>query len=73
MPLIKIIRGGQVTFPKVLRDKFGLKEGDLMEYEIREDGILFKPKEVIDQGGALKAFSEAIAKMRPRPGISSRA
>ncbi|AEB07954.1 AbrB/MazE/SpoVT family DNA-binding domain-containing protein [Desulfobacca acetoxidans] len=68
MPLIKIIRGGQVTFPKVFRDKFGLKEGDLMEYEIREDGIFFKPKEVIDRGGALQAFSEAIAKMQAKAG-----
>jgi len=68
MPLIKIIRGGQITFPKVFRDKFDLKEGDLMEYEIREDGILFKPKEVIDRGGALKAFSGAIAKMQAKAG-----
>jgi AbrB family looped-hinge helix DNA binding protein len=68
MPLIKIIRGGQITFPKVFRDKFDLKEGDLMEYEIREDGIFFKPKEVIDRGDALKAFSGAIAKMQAKAG-----
>ena len=68
MPLVKMIRGGQVTFPKVFRDKFGLKEGDLMEYEIREDGIFFKPKEVIDKGEALKAFSKALAKMQARAG-----
>ena len=68
MPLVKMIRGGQVTFPKVFRDKFGLKEGDLMEYEIREDGIFFKPKEVIDRGGALNALSGAIAKMQARAG-----
>lgn len=68
MPLVKMIRGGQVTFPKVFRDKFGLKEGDLMEYEIREDGIFFKPKQVIDRGGALKTFSRAIAKIQARSG-----
>ena len=68
MPLVKMIRGGQVTFPKVFRDKFGLKEGDLMEYEIREDGIFFKPKEVIDRGAALQAFSRALAQMQVKAG-----
>jgi len=68
MPLVKMIRGGQVTFPKVFRDKFGLKEGDLMEYEITENGIFFKPKEVIDRGEALKAFSKALAKMQAKAG-----
>jgi AbrB family looped-hinge helix DNA binding protein len=68
MPLVKMIRGGQVTFPKVFRDKFGLKEGDLMEYEIREDGIFFKPKEVIDRGEVLQAFSRAIAQIQAKAG-----
>lgn len=35
MPLVKMIRGGQVTFPKAFRDKFGLKEGDVIECEIK--------------------------------------
>ncbi len=68
MPLVKMIRGGQVTFPKVFRDKFGLKEGDLMEYEIREDGIFFKPKAVIDRSKALHAFSRALAKIQSKAG-----
>lgn len=68
MPLVKMIRGGQVTFPKAFRDKFNLKEGDLMEYEIREDGIFFKPKEVMDKGEALRAFSRALVKMQAKAG-----
>jgi AbrB family looped-hinge helix DNA binding protein len=68
MPLVKMIRGGQVTFPKVFRDKFGLKEGDLMEYEIREDGIFFKPKEVVDRSKVLQDFSRALAKIQAKAG-----
>ena len=39
-----------------------------MEYEIREDGIFFKPKEVIDRGVALQAFSRALAQMQVKAG-----
>jgi AbrB family looped-hinge helix DNA binding protein len=68
MPLVKMIRGGQVTFPKAFRDKFGLKEGDVMEYEIKENGIFFKPKEVLDKGEAIKAFAKAFEKLQAKAG-----
>lgn len=70
MPLVKMIRGGQVTFPKAARDRFGLKEGDLMEYEIQEEGIFFKPKIVLDKGAPLADFSKALERIQA--GVSKR-
>lgn len=43
------IRGhGQITIPKRLRDRYNLEEGDLFELEESDDGILLKPRKVID-------------------------
>lgn len=43
------IRGhGQITLPKRLREQYHLEEGDLLELEERDDGILLKPRKLID-------------------------
>ena len=33
---------GQVTVPKQLRDKLGLRPGTVVEFELRDDGVLLK-------------------------------
>jgi AbrB family looped-hinge helix DNA binding protein len=35
---------GQVTIPKEIREKFGLREGDRVSFEIKEDEIVIKPE-----------------------------
>lgn len=49
MPLVKVLRHGQVTLPKEFRDILGVIEGDLMEAELDGFRILLKPKEVVDR------------------------
>jgi len=41
---LKIGSKGQVIIPKILRERYGMKEGDEMFIELREDGILIKRK-----------------------------
>ena len=41
-----------VTMPKDLREKLGVTEGDLMEVELGQGGIVFKPKVVMDKAEA---------------------
>jgi len=43
------IRGhGQITIPKRIRELFNLEEGDVLVIEEREDGVLMKPRKLID-------------------------
>jgi AbrB family looped-hinge helix DNA binding protein len=38
----RITRKGQVTIPKYIRDEFALEEGDELQWEKTEDGIVVK-------------------------------
>ncbi len=43
------IRGhGQITIPKKIRELFNLEDGDVLVIEGREDGILMKPRKLLD-------------------------
>lgn len=39
---------GQVTLPEEIRQAARLEEGDLLDAEITEEGILLRPQKVID-------------------------
>ena len=43
MTLVKISEAGQITLPESARDKFRLGEGDYLDAEIMDDGIMLKP------------------------------
>ena len=47
MNLVKVRRHYQITLPGSLRKKFNISEGDYMEVEDRNEGILIKPVKVI--------------------------
>ena len=47
------IRGhGQITIPKKIRDLFDLKDGDVLVIEEQADGILIKPRKLLDPSQA---------------------
>lgn len=48
----KIQRNYQVTLPASIRKKARLRVGDLVGFEVRENGILIKPLETIDRSQA---------------------
>ena len=54
----RVQKKGQVTIPVEMRDKLGLKEGDLVAFTETDDGILISRQEVLamralDRIGAL--------------------
>ena len=50
---LTIMRGkGQITLPSEVRRATHLKEGDPIEVEVVEEGILLRPKKVIDASQA---------------------
>lgn len=49
MLVIKVLRHGQITLPKELREVLGVKEGDILEAEMKENQVVLKPKTLIDK------------------------
>jgi AbrB family looped-hinge helix DNA binding protein len=49
---------GQVTIPKKLRDRFGIKSKSPVVFELREDGIMIKPAVTV----TVREFSEDFIK-----------
>ena len=45
--LVKVKRHYQITLPGNLRHKFNINEGDYMEIENQEEGILIRPVKVV--------------------------
>lgn len=48
MTAIPIRSKGQITLPARLRNRLGLEEGDFVEVEETPEGILLKPRKLID-------------------------
>ena len=46
MTRVKVTRSYQVTIPKEIREKIGLKEGDYLEVEIDDEGRIIMTKSV---------------------------
>lgn len=46
---------GQVTIPKKLRERFGIKSKSPVVFELREDGIMIKPALTV----TVREFSES--------------
>lgn len=43
---------GQLTLPAELRRKANLEEGDVVEFQLTDEGVLLKPKKLIDASQA---------------------
>ncbi|KYP81245.1 AbrB/MazE/SpoVT family DNA-binding domain-containing protein [Ferroacidibacillus organovorans] len=47
MTLSKITRNGQITIPKIIREKLHLEEGDYVDVIDSQEGILLRPKKMM--------------------------
>lgn len=57
MPLVTVKDKFQVTIPARLRDRVKIQIGDLLEVSVHEEGLLLRPKEVVDR----KAVADQVA------------
>jgi len=64
MPLVRVIRNGQITLPKKLRSALRIEEGDLLEVEISNRGFYLKPKGIVDKDLAKTRFFQTVEKLR---------
>ena len=65
MPLVTVKPKFQVTIPAKLRRDIDVREGDIMEATLVGDGILFRPKEVVDRDAAAQRIAARFATARP--------
>lgn len=66
MPWAKVLRSGQVTFPKEVREKLNLKEGDLLDFEIGDAMVIVRPKVLVDRQAEGKKLWQIIEKMHAK-------
>jgi AbrB family looped-hinge helix DNA binding protein len=73
--VVKVKRFAQVTLPADLRKRFNVAEGDYLEAEAVEDGILLKPVAVMERNQAWKkifAAMKSVKDRKPNPKQSSK-
>ena len=66
MSLWKLRKFAQVTLPGELRKKFNLAEGDLLEAEAVENGILLKPVTVVVREKAWNQLFQSMGNVKDR-------
>ena len=49
MSTVRLGTSRQVTIPKVLHDRLGLKPGDFFDVELREGQLVYTPKTLVDK------------------------
>jgi AbrB family looped-hinge helix DNA binding protein len=63
---VRLKRAAQITLPAELRKQFNLEEGDYLEAEAVEGGILLKPMAVIDRRRARQALRDLLARVHAK-------
>ena len=58
MPVVKILRHGQITLPKEIRTILGVKEGDLIELGLENARVFLQPKILVDKESVLSEAGE---------------
>ena len=58
MPLVKILRHGQITLPKEIRKILGVEEGDLLELGLENARVFLQPKILVDKQVVLSEAGE---------------
>ena len=65
MQRVKVRRSAEITLPEEAWRKFGVSEGDYLEVEVVEDGVLLRP--AADQEQAWNDIFRAIVGVEPTP------
>jgi AbrB family looped-hinge helix DNA binding protein len=58
MPVVKILRHGQITLPKEIRKILGVEEGDLLELGLENARVFLQPKILVDKQTVLSETGE---------------
>ncbi len=67
MTLVKLRKSAQLTLPSEIREALQLAEGDYLEAEIVQGGVLLRPVDVVRREAAWRRIEEAMASVHPTP------
>ena len=73
MALVKVRRAAQITLPAEVREKLGISDGDYLEAEVTDEGVLLKPVSVVERKKAWERVFKAMETVEyvgpePEPG-----
>jgi AbrB family looped-hinge helix DNA binding protein len=66
MAVVRVKGKYQVTIPKEVRRKLGLRVGDYLEVEVQGSAILLRPKALLDKDEALEKLQAILEKLREK-------
>ena len=58
--LVKVRRAAQITLPAEARQRLGIREGDYLEAEVTDKGVLLKPVSVVEREKAWEELMEIV-------------
>ncbi len=64
MSLVKVRRAAQITLPTDIRKALRVKDGDYLEAELVENGVLLRPVTVVDRAEAWDRLERVLGKVR---------
>jgi len=66
MALVRVKGKYQVTIPKEVRRKLGLRVGDYLEVEVQGSAIVLKPKALVDKDEAFERLRSLLERLREK-------
>jgi AbrB family looped-hinge helix DNA binding protein len=67
MALVRVRERGEITLPRELQEALKVREGDTLEAEAVEGGILLKPVSAAEREAAWQRIEQARSSVRPTP------
>ena len=72
MSLVKVSRAAEINLPTELWEALRVSEGDYLEAELVEGGVLLRPVSVAGREAAWRQVWEAVDSVRPSPEQAAR-
>lgn len=67
MTVLKLRKSAQLTLPAEIREALKVGEGDYLEAELVEGGVMLRPVSIVRREGAWERIRAAMATVRPTP------
>ena len=64
MALVRMLKGGQITFPAEVRKALKLSDGDYLDLEVQDSTLLVKPVTVVDRAKADRQLDAILSRVK---------